>query len=188
MGADYGIAVQGASLYWAGGAAILTIPTGGGTVTTLAPASSPQAVVADAVNVYWTSAGMPYALQVALGGGTVSTVANLGGGSRLGGLAVDASNIYFTDFFYGYVWSTPLAGGSLTTIAYANDSAPMGIAVTASNVYWANSGSNSDSVQGAPKGVNPSPYSLRSPPGKTPRSGSRWTPRTSTGRTRTDSA
>jgi hypothetical protein len=154
MGADYGIAVQGSSVYWAGGSAILTVPTVGGTVATLAPASSPQTVVTDAAHVYWTSAEMPYALEVALGGGTVSTVANLGGGSRLGGLAVDASNIYFTDFLYGYVWSTPLAGGTLTTIAYANDSAPMGIAVTASNVYWANSGSNSDSVQSAPKGVN----------------------------------
>jgi sugar lactone lactonase YvrE len=72
-----------------------------------------------------------------------------GNGARL---ALDEDSVYFTDPSAGVVRRVPKIGGQPATIA-TMQSRPLGIAVDAWCVYWANGGSGTSdgSVMKAPK-------------------------------------
>jgi len=104
-----GIAVDAARVYWTssgpsqmsastdGVVAVLSVPLGGGTITTLTtlalgPGSNAIGFALGTAGVYWTSSAE--VLSVALGGGAVTTLAPAPG--VIGGVAVDSTSVYWT--------------------------------------------------------------------------------------------
>jgi hypothetical protein len=51
-------------------------------------------------------------------------------------LAVDGTNVYLTNYDIQDVYQIPKSGGSVVSLAHLLPSAPMGIAVQGSDVYW----------------------------------------------------
>ncbi len=157
-----GLAVSNGVVYWTNydaaansgnasgsGGAIMSVPTSGGTPTTVATNQDyPWAIAADANNVYWTnydndgagSGGMTSSgavLQAPIGGGSVTTLAM--GLEDPYGIAVDASNVYFTTYAGDRVKSVPIGGGTVVTLAQGLSS-PCYIAVSGGDAYWTNYG------------------------------------------------
>lgn len=159
-GESAGIALQGTNVYWLvstsdsdagpyGSGHLLTMPTAGGTVTTLATAPRPHAVAADATNVYWTTENVDPTSTT--GGGLLRMTPRAGGPTTTiaTGLQMAASQVALGPT--GVYWlsaggssagtilmQTPLGGGTATTIfspPYAVEI--RAFAVDATNVYWA---------------------------------------------------
>jgi hypothetical protein len=136
------VAVNASAVYASTATAILSVPLIGGSPTSLAENQSPNAITADATNVYWTNlptgqdAGPtePSVMKVAATGGTPVTLVTLTGSAIPAGIAVDATNVYWIEGL-GSVRKVPIAGGSPVTLAPAPE-LPGGIAVDATNVYW----------------------------------------------------
>ncbi len=157
-----GLAVQNGIVYWTNydaaansgnasgsGGAIMSVPTSGGTPTTVVPDQDyPWAITVDSNNIYWTnydndgavSGGtteMGTVLQSSLNGGNVITLASTLEDPY--GIAVDASNVYFTTYAGGRVKKVPIGGGSVTVLA-ENLNNPCYLAVIGGNLYWTNYG------------------------------------------------
>jgi hypothetical protein len=143
------IAVDSQNVYWlAQGSStdILSVPIAGGSVTTLAtsPTSGKGSFAVGATGVFFSCEPWGYAItKVALGGGTVTTVAAAGNATAL---ALDSTSVYWVDG--ANVMKVALSGGAVTTLAPAN--AAVSLAVDATGVYWtvANAG---DIVKMTPK-------------------------------------
>ncbi len=89
------IVVVGASIYGTG-AAVTSMPIGGGTVTTLAstPDEAPGVALAvDAESAYWLADGK--VLRVSRAGGPVTTLVS--GRQDMFGMAMDATAVYWTE-------------------------------------------------------------------------------------------
>jgi hypothetical protein len=135
------VAVNASGVYASTATAILSVPLAGGTPITLASNQNPNAITADATNVYWTNlpqgnqpGGSTVMKVAATGGGTPVTLVTLTGSAVPAGIAVDATNVYWIEGL-GNVRKVPIAGGSPVTLAPAPE-LPGGIAVDATNVYW----------------------------------------------------
>jgi hypothetical protein len=136
------LAVAANSVYFtvngtaAAAAALMKVPTGGGTPTTLGGAGD---IAVDAASVYVTTGSTVEAIP--LGGGTPVTLAS--GLVGAASIAVDAINAYWTDFLpgTGAVSKMPLAGGTPITLASGLDF-PESIAVDATSVYWVKGGTD----------------------------------------------
>lgn len=145
------IAVDAASVTWLDfyGNAVLRVPKGGGAVTTIAHLEGLASDLAlDGPSVYVTS-GMAV-LRIDGPGAPPQVLATTSGnGARL---ALEGDSVYFTDPTAGLVRRVPKLGGEPVTIASVQGR-PMGIAVDAWCVYWANGGSGTEdgSVMKAPK-------------------------------------
>ncbi len=136
----YGIAVDGANVYWTTemGGAVMKVPTGGGTPTTLASGQTePFGIAVDGANVYWTARGDGTVMKVPIAGGTPTPLASAQ--TEPFGIAVDGANVYWTDNGSGTVMMVPVAGGAPVTLA-SGQSQPFRIAVDATSVYWTNYG------------------------------------------------
>lgn len=144
----YGVSIDATNAYWvdtASGDEIVKATLAGGAPSVLASGlmvgedlASP--VLLDATNAYWVdlSGGAPPTAihKTPLGGGAGVSLA--GGSYTITEWVIDATNVYyFTDA--GDVMSAPLAGGATTTIAtgQATSSNIGGLAVDATNLYWA---------------------------------------------------
>lgn len=145
------IAVSTSRVYWADDLTfrLLSIPLGGGTVTTISSTSADgsaggaSGIAVDALNVYWT--GTDTVNQAPAAGGAVSTLASLQDGPTA--IAVDATNVYWTTA--STIATIGLAGGTSTTLA-SGQSFPMGIAVDSASVYWINAGTSiNDNTDGS---------------------------------------
>jgi hypothetical protein len=106
--------------------------------------TSPEDIVVDATNIYFTDAGGNSVWQV-----NKSTLAK----TRLGStnaakpwrIAVDATNVYWTSNQGGAIRTAPIGGGPGQTLYSAN--LPQAIAVDGTSVYW----SQGSAVYKAPK-------------------------------------
>ena len=160
-GESAGIAVQGTNVYWlvstsdsnAGPYGLLTMPTTGGAVTTLATEPRPHAVAADATNVYWTTdnddptatTGDGLLRMTPRAGGPTTTIAT-GVQPEVNQIALGPTGVYWVSaggtIAGTILMQTPLGGGTATTIF----SPPYAVqveafAADATNVYWVESNS-----------------------------------------------
>lgn len=132
------IAVDARAVYWTDvvDGTVLSVPLGGGAVTTLASGQDASGRIAvNGSSLYWT--GTSSITKLPLGGGSAPvTLASGQGGTS--GLAVDATNVYWLAVDasgMGSVLRTPTSGGPVTTLV-SGVSQPHEIAVDAANVYW----------------------------------------------------
>jgi hypothetical protein len=110
----------------------------GGTPVTLASSIVGHGIAVDATSVY--VAAVPDILKIPLDGGAPTTLAMGSDASVPNYVAVDADHLYWTDFWESSVKRVPVAGG-LVTAVISGEAAPAGIALDATNVYWARAGS-----------------------------------------------
>jgi hypothetical protein len=134
-----GIAVDATSIYVAAGeeytSVVVSLPLGGGSITTLASYQSASSVAVDSANVYWinwtpTSGSV---CSVPLAGGSVTTLADNPDGPS--SIATDGANVYWTNSNGGTVMRIAASGGAPTTLANGLTH-PSGIAVDATSVYF----------------------------------------------------
>lgn len=145
------IAVDDSSVTWLDfyGSTVLRVPKAGGAVTTIAHLDGlVRDLALDGPSVYVT-AGMAVLRIDGPGSAPHVLATTSGNGARL---ALDGDSVYFTDPTAGLVRRVPKLGGEPVTIV-SEPGRPMGIAVDAWCVYWANGGSGAadGSVMKAPK-------------------------------------
>lgn len=152
------MAVDGKSVYWSIDPAgilhessLMSVPLGGGAVTTLASTSNKSSdetafsgVALDAAHVYWASgtASVPESsaalLSVPLGGGATRTLATALSSEPASlpsilGLAVRGENAYGSA--PGGIARVPLDGGAAVVLAALDSIAP-GISLDSTSIYW----------------------------------------------------
>jgi hypothetical protein len=158
------LAVDSTTVYWVAGAAgtdgvVMSAPIGGGAVTTLYTGQAfPTALVADDTNLYWANWGTFQSdgtynsdgaiMKAPKASGSVSPVALASGQLSPLAMAIDASNVYWTTAgVFSSIGLPPPNGGTVAQVSKAGGSAvtlasalniPVGIAVGAHDVVWAN--------------------------------------------------
>lgn len=178
LGAVNQIAVDGSNVYWTeynegtGHGQIRSVPTSGGTITTLAsgtPAGSaydvfvPVGIALDATYVYWgETVGLGAVRRVPKAGGTVTDIGR--GNGNVNFFAIDASATNFIELGdAGSFYRQPIAGGSrqaLATSVASNSTGPLLIdqtAVYSSDVVDATSG-RGGSIFSVPTSGGPATY------------------------------
>lgn len=116
---------------------IVSVPKGGGTVSTLV--SEPdgwRALAVDATNIYWTNLSLGTVEKAPLTGGTPTTLAS--GQVQPSGIALYAGTLYWKDSGGGIV-SVPTTGGTPTTLAVAYVGISGDVAADSTSVYWVDS-------------------------------------------------
>ena len=169
------IAADTSNIYVLDGDYIKKLPIAGGIPMKLAAAHAPNLgdasaidydITTDGTNVYWTvgsiSNSAPTVRSVPVAGGSVTTLALEGAGSRpmdcYWRIAVDAVNVYWTSISQYPIGCSirkvPIAGGSVTPLvdyAYLRD-----FVVDGTNVYFSEAGSNPGSIRQIPVSGNAS--------------------------------
>jgi hypothetical protein len=144
--APHGIASDGTTLFYGNQGAsscvgtLMAIPVNGnGAAITIASAQcTPQDVVVDANNVYWTNSGDGSVWKSDKAGLHPAALVT-GNGPASAYLAVDATNVYFTSSTsaVGVVNRVPIAGGAVTAMtAVGTVTGPGHIAVDSVNAYF----------------------------------------------------
>ena len=130
-----GIAVDATHVYWTDLiTGVMRLPLAGGTPELLAPADSPEAIALDPAHVYWTAKNSVG--RIDLGGGTATSLLSTTLKTGAWALAIDGSTLYWADQILGTIQVIPVGGGPSTTVAKGL-SAPDGVVVDATDVYWA---------------------------------------------------
>lgn len=133
-------------MYWADfqGAAIKTVPLGGGMVTTLVTGENgPTGVAVDSSYVYWSTVGGDIK-RAPLSGGTATTLVS--NQVNPAGVAVDLDNVYWANSgdpngTNGTLNSAPLADGPHTPSTLLGGlGIPVGVVVHDGQLYWATAG------------------------------------------------
>jgi len=140
-------------------------PVGGGTAIMLAAnQSAPSAIAVDGTHVYWSNLGplggdnLPQpnggsVMKVAIGGGTVTTIASAQAVPVA--IALAGTNLYWSQYGLsapGLIMTTPTAGGAVTPIAAGLDD-PAAIAIAGKTIYWTNA--NSSPTNGSISALTP---------------------------------
>ena len=146
------IAVGSSDVFWTttgpppggGAGAVLSVPVGGGAVTTLAQGqTNPMAITVESTDVYWANAGdyggsTGSIVKVPLAGGAPTTLSDKRGVPR--SIAVDAANVYWTDYgqhgwHNGAVLQMAKGGGAVVTLVSKLED-PSEIGIDSANVYF----------------------------------------------------
>lgn len=140
VGIPFGIATDGTNVYWAnrgGEGAIMKVPVGGGTPTTLASSQMvPQGIAVDHSDVYW--ANLDAVWKIPIEGGEPFKLADT---SLLRddfgdfAVAIDTTRVYWHAITS--IVAVEMAGGTPTILADNQDPAPHGVAIDDTAVYWA---------------------------------------------------
>lgn len=167
------LAIDAEHVYWTNttdDGSVMSVPIGGGTVTTLAAHQpGPVSIAVDATNVYWTTlTGGACAddAEICYPGGNVMKVSIAGGDpvtlasdqAHPSAVAVDATSVYWTNeannIFEGAIMKIAIEGGTPVTLASQQEGVGDSIVVDATDVYWTgNSGGHAVSkvsIDGGP--------------------------------------
>jgi sugar lactone lactonase YvrE len=145
MSGPFGVALDAQNVYWADAtsAQVSRVAKSGGAPTAVATAlDGPGAVAVAAQDVYIATSG-GHVVRAPLAGGSPTTLASLP--AQAVAIALDAQNVYATASDGG-VRRIPKAGGLPTVLAWGR---PVGIAVDAAGIYWANAGTSPIDGDGA---------------------------------------
>jgi hypothetical protein len=124
------LAVDGTNAYWVAPAGLMSVPKGGGSVSTLVSASSPTSLAFDGTDIYFsTSAGIQ---RVPKGGGTPISIAT----SPATCLALDSTYIYFTGSGGVYKVQKSATPSTETPVQIAAATGPTSINVDATDIFW----------------------------------------------------
>lgn len=139
-GAD-AIAVDASNVYWldaSGGSSLLSVPIGGGQVSTMASnlggtQNFVWGLALDSQRIYWSATSSIGALPI--GGGTATTLAS--SQNVPNGIASDGTNVYWVNHGDGTIMRAPAGGGTAQTIASGQGQLQaVSIALDATSVYW----------------------------------------------------
>jgi hypothetical protein len=130
------ITIDTDNVYWGCSSSVMKAALSGANPTTLASGSGASGLVVDATDVYWTNYSGGSVMKASTGatGGAGITLQTIG--NMPTGIAGDALNVYVSDG--NQVLKVPKSGGSAVTLNNSAGLGPLGIAVDASGVYWAN--------------------------------------------------
>jgi hypothetical protein len=135
----FGVAVDSASLFWANGGdgTVMRMPLAGGTAVAIATGGrSPDGIVVDTTNAYWTDYLAGDVMKVGLGERPIVVAS---GQSHPQSLAIDETSIYWLNVGDGTVMKAAIAGGAACVLASGQHdflSLAAYIAVDATSVYW----------------------------------------------------
>jgi hypothetical protein len=120
LSSPHGIAVHAGQVYWADDVnpgTVMTVPTGGGNVSTLVSGlKAPGFVVADDTSVYFTNYMDSTVMKAAVDGGSPTTLAT---GLDPRGIAVGSIHVFWADFSQHTIMSVPISGGAAMPLASA---------------------------------------------------------------------
>jgi virginiamycin B lyase len=169
QGSPFAVALSGDAVFWTNQSSgtIMSVPIGGSTSTTLASGQTGASGIAvegtQGTQVYWASTGLAQidTVMVPAAGGAQTLVSGQAGAIDV---AANGTTVFFTDGpSAGHsVLSAPASAGTPTTLIFSGDggtaagSAPAGIAIDSSHVYWADYGLGritAANVTGAPTTV-----------------------------------
>jgi virginiamycin B lyase len=145
-----GVAVDAAHIYWCAYThnAIGRAAIGGGTVEQewIKGAVGPQGIDVNAAHVYWGNRSGSAIGRAALAGTSVEQSWITGG--DLNHPTVDATHIYWSDSTNNRIGRALLAGSNVEPAWQAAPNIPFGVAVNATNIFWA--GYSSGDISRAP--------------------------------------
>jgi hypothetical protein len=145
------LAIDSTTVYWTDdgvdGGAVLSIPKGGGTITTLAGGvSTPGAITVQGATVYWGTSGQgtaacdagcgPAVDGVGTKGGAVTTIYAGPTTSFPDGLVVHGASVYISTSD-GRIVEVPEDGGASRLLSFQS-TADQSITADDTNVYWTN--------------------------------------------------
>jgi len=136
------LAVGAADVYWGPGTGgVLTMPIGGGSMTTFATLGSSicggevtgASIAVNSTDLFCAGAGG--LVRLPFGAGSTTTLATAAVVPLLDPLALDATNVY-TQGKGSVLLQVPIGGGSALTLATTSQTVLSAVGVTAASVYW----------------------------------------------------